>query len=84
MEHSEELRTFLAGVQRDAADGLAELLLGIDPNQDPEAARQAGSVLHALFIGIVVKWFMDPKQALSARELTEGLRIVTTHMTGTD
>jgi len=84
MEHSEELRTFLAGVQRDAADGLAELLLGIDPSQDPEAARKAGSVLHALFIGIVVKWFMDPKQALSARELTEGLHIVTEHMTGTD
>jgi len=84
MEHSEELRTFLAGVQRDAADGLAELLLGIDANQDPEAARKAGAVLHALFIGIVVKWFMDPKQALSARELTGGLRIVTEHMTGTD
>jgi hypothetical protein len=31
-----------------------------------------------------VKWFMDPKQALSARELTEGLRIVAKDMTGTD
>jgi len=83
MEHSEELRKFLAGVQHNAAEGLAELLLGIDPNQDPDAARKAGSVLHALFIGIIVKWFMDPKQALSARELTEGLRIVTEHITGT-
>jgi AcrR family transcriptional regulator len=84
MEHSEELRKFLAGVQHNAGEGLAELLLGIDAKQDPEAARQAGSVLHALFIGIIVKWFMDPKQALSARELTEGLGIVTEHMTGTD
>jgi AcrR family transcriptional regulator len=84
MEQNEELRTFLANVQRVAADGLAELLLGIDPAQDPEAARTAGSVLHALFIGIIVKWFMDPKQALSARELTEGLRIVTDHMAGRD
>jgi len=83
MEHNEELRAFLAGVQRDAAGGLAELFLGIDAAQDPEAARTAGSVLHALFIGIIVKWFMDPEQALSARELTEGLRIVTEHMTGT-
>jgi len=83
MEHSEELRKFLAGVQGVAAEGLAELLLGIDPNQDPEAARKAGSVLHALFIGVVVKWFMDPKQGLSARELTEGLQIVAEHMTGT-
>ena len=82
MEHNEELRTFLARVQRDAAGGLAELFLGIDPAQDPEAARTAGSVMHALFIGIIVKWFMDPKQALSARELTEGLRIVTEYMAG--
>ena len=82
VEHNEELRTFLAGVQRDAAGGLAELFLGIDPAEDPEAARTAGSVMHALFIGFIVKWFMDPKQALSARELTEGLRIVTEHMAG--
>jgi AcrR family transcriptional regulator len=82
MEGNEELRTFLAKVQRVAAGGLAELVLGIDPARDPEAARTAGSVLHALFIGIIVKWFMDPEQALSARELAEGLRIIAEHMTG--
>jgi AcrR family transcriptional regulator len=80
---NEELRTFLASVQRDAADGLAELFLGIDPAQDPESARTAGSVLHAMFIGIMVKWFMNPKQALSARELAEGLRIIAEHMAPT-
>jgi AcrR family transcriptional regulator len=79
--HNEELRTFLASVQRDAADGLAELFLRIDPVQDPESARTAGSVLHAMFIGIMVKWFMNPKQALSAHELAEGLRIIAEHMT---
>jgi AcrR family transcriptional regulator len=84
LEQNEELRTFLANVQRVAAGGLAELFLGIDPAQDPEAARTAGSVLHALFIGIIVKWFMDPEQALSARELTEGLRIISERMTGPD
>jgi AcrR family transcriptional regulator len=84
MGQNEELRSFLAGVQRVAAMGLAELFLGIDPEQDPEAARKAGSVLHALFIGVIVKWFMDPKQALSAQELTEGLRIISEHMTGED
>jgi len=83
MQQNQELRTFLARVQRDAASGLAELFLGIDAAQDPEAARTAGSILHALLIGIIVKWFMDPKQALSAQELTEGLRIITEHMTGT-
>jgi AcrR family transcriptional regulator len=84
MEHSEELRTFLAGIQRNAATGLAELFLGVGPEQDARVARQVGSVLHSLFIGVIVKWFMDPNQALSARELTEGLRIVTEHMTSTD
>jgi AcrR family transcriptional regulator len=79
--HNEELRTFLASVQRDAAAGLAELFLGIDPAQDPESARTAGSVLHAMFIGIMVKWFMNPKQALSAHELAEGLRMIAEHMT---
>jgi AcrR family transcriptional regulator len=78
--HNEELRTFLASVQGDAAAGLAELFLGIDPAQDPESARTAGSVLHAMFIGIMVKWFMNPKQALSAHELAEGLRIIAEHM----
>ena len=84
MEQNEELRTFLAGVQRVAAGGLAELFLGIDAAQDPEAARTAGSVLHAMLIGIIVKWFMDPEQALSAQELAEGLRIIAGQMAGPD
>lgn len=84
LEQNEELRTFLARVQRVAAGGLAELFLGIDPATDPESARTAGSVLHAMFIGIIVKWFMDPDQALSAAELTEGLRIIAGRMTGAD
>jgi AcrR family transcriptional regulator len=82
IEHNEELRTFLAGVQRDAAAGLAELFLRIDPAEEPESARTAGSILHALFIGVMVKWFMDPKQTLSPPELVEGLRIVSEYMAG--
>jgi len=82
MEHNEALRTYLAQVQAVAAAGLAELFLGLDPARDPEAVRTAGSLLHAMFIGIIVKWFMDPEQALSARELAEGMRIVAERMTG--
>ena len=33
---------------------------------------------------VMVKWFMDPRQALSAHELAEGLRIIAEHMTGKD
>lgn len=82
LQDNEELRTFLAGIQHDAATGLAELFLGINPAQDPEPARMAGSVLHAMFIGVMVKWFMDPKQALPAPELAEGLRIIAQHIAG--
>ena len=31
-----------------------------------------------------MKWFMDPKQALPARELAKGLRIIAEHMAGKD
>jgi AcrR family transcriptional regulator len=82
--HNEELRAFLAGVQRDAAFGLAEFFLEIDPAQSPEQARTAGAVLHALLIGVMVKWFMDPEQALTAPELAGGLRIIAERMTGKD
>jgi hypothetical protein len=68
---------------RNAGLGLAELFLGISQDQDADAARKAGSVLHALFIGVIVKWFMDPRRALSAHELTEGLRLIAERMTGT-
>ncbi|MGO8727998.1 MAG: hypothetical protein ACLQK8_15065 [Streptosporangiaceae bacterium] len=42
----------------------------------------AGSVLHALFIGIMVKWFMDPGQALSAAEVAQGLQIIGARLRG--
>jgi AcrR family transcriptional regulator len=82
--HNEELRAFLASIQRDAAFGLSEFFLGIDPAQAPEQARTAGAVLHALLIGVMVKWFMDPGQAPAATELAEGLRIIAERMTGKD
>jgi AcrR family transcriptional regulator len=78
---NEELRTFLAGIQRQAATGLAELFLGISQDQDAAAAHKAGSVLHAMFIGFAIKWFMDPEKALPAHDLAEGMRIIAEHMT---
>ena len=37
-----------------------------------------------MFIGIMAKWFMDPGQALTARELARGLQIIAEHMKGKD
>jgi AcrR family transcriptional regulator len=76
LNHNAELRAFLAEVQGPAATGLAELFFGIDQEAEPELARLVGSVYHALFIGVIAKWFMDPKQALTAHELAQGLRII--------
>jgi AcrR family transcriptional regulator len=81
-QQSEELRSFLAGIQDFAAGGLAELYLDINPEKDPAMARNAGGVLHAFFIGIVAKWFMDPAHAMTASELADGLRIISETMTG--
>jgi len=76
VEHNHELQAFLAGVQGLAAQGLAELFLGIDADADPEASLLAGTVMHALFIGLMAKYFLAPKQALTAEEVAAGLRIV--------
>jgi AcrR family transcriptional regulator len=73
---NEDLRGFLAGVQEIAGTGLAQMFLGIDPAADSAAGRSAGVVMHAMFIGLIAKYFLDPEQAPSAHELTEGLRVI--------
>jgi AcrR family transcriptional regulator len=80
-QSNEDLRAFLAGVQDIAGTGLAEMFLGIDPAGEPEAAKSAGVVMHAMFIGLIAKYFLDPAQAPSARVLTDGLRIIAERVT---
>ncbi len=75
-QRNEDLRAFLAGIQEFAGSGLAELFLGIDPATEPEAARTAGVVMHAIFMGLIAKYFLDPEHAPSAPELADGLRII--------
>jgi AcrR family transcriptional regulator len=79
-QRNEALRQFLAGIQDFAASGLAELFLGVDPEQDPETARAAGAVLHAMFIGLIAKYFLDPAHMPPAEEFADGMRIVAQHM----
>jgi hypothetical protein len=68
-------------VQEIAGTGLAEMFLGIDQVAEPEAAKSAGAVLHAMFIGLIAKYFLDPEQAPSAAGLTDGLRVIADRMT---
>jgi AcrR family transcriptional regulator len=74
-QRNTELRAFLAGVQGLAGQGLAELFLGIDAATDPEASRLAGFVMHALFIGLMMKYFLDPGQVPTGQEFAAGLAI---------
>ncbi|MFF2330276.1 MULTISPECIES: TetR/AcrR family transcriptional regulator [unclassified Streptomyces] len=71
-----ELHRALAGPQREGRNGLAENLLGIDPDKDPEKARVAGLFCQALLAGVMVQWLMDSESAPSAQDLTDGLKAV--------
>jgi AcrR family transcriptional regulator len=79
-QHNQGLHDFLAGIQEFAASGLAELFLGISAERDPAAARAAGAVLHAFFIGLIAKYYLSPAEALSAGELANGMRILAERM----
>ena len=75
-QHNEQLRTFLASVQEFAGRGLAEMFLGIDMQADPDLSRRAGYMMHALFIGLLAKFTLDPAQAPTSAELADGLRVI--------
>ncbi|MDX2730023.1 MULTISPECIES: TetR/AcrR family transcriptional regulator [Streptomyces] len=71
-----ELQKALAGPQREGRNGLAENMLGIDPETDPERARVAGLFCQALLAGVMVQWMIDRDSAPSAQDLTDGLKAV--------
>ncbi|MFF7364307.1 TetR family transcriptional regulator [Streptomyces sp. NPDC008125] len=71
-----ELQKALVGPQRAGRNGLAETMLGIDPEKEPEKARVAGLFCQALLAGVMVQWMMDRASAPSAQDLTEGLKAV--------
>ncbi|WP_405716771.1 MULTISPECIES: TetR/AcrR family transcriptional regulator [unclassified Streptomyces] len=76
IDRDPELRKALLGPQREGRDGLAENMLGIDPEKDPEKARVAGLFCQALLVGVMVQWLMDSESAPSAQDLTDGLKVV--------
>ncbi|MFF8616037.1 TetR/AcrR family transcriptional regulator [Streptomyces sp. NPDC015350] len=76
IDQDPELRKALLGPQREGRAGLAENMLGIDPEKDPEKARVAGLFCQALLAGVMVQWLMDSESAPSAQDLTDGLKAV--------
>ncbi|MDF6045023.1 TetR/AcrR family transcriptional regulator [Streptomyces sp. JH14] len=71
-----ELQKALAGPQQEGRAGLAENMLGIDPEADPETARVVGLFCQALLVGVMVQWMVDEESAPSAQDLTDGLRAI--------
>jgi AcrR family transcriptional regulator len=59
---------------------LANMFLKVDPEAEPERARQVGSLLYAILNGVMTQWLIDPLSAPSGRDLSIALRDVTHSM----
>lgn len=76
LDDDEKLREAIKEPQREGRLGIAEGMLGIDPEADPERARVAGLLCQALATGVMIQWMVDPDTAPSADDLTEGLKVL--------
>ncbi|MFD3537107.1 TetR/AcrR family transcriptional regulator [Streptomyces sp. NPDC058664] len=76
LDDDEKLREAIKEPQREGRLGIAEGMLGIDPEADPEKARVAGLLCQALATGVMIQWMVDPDTAPSADDLTEGLKVL--------
>jgi AcrR family transcriptional regulator len=73
-EHVPEIREYFAGVQDMVHEMFAQDVAGLDAG-DP-AAPGVGKILHALMIGVMVKWFLDPAKAPTGAELADAIRTI--------
>ena len=76
MDRVPEMRGALSdGIER-ARFAWAELLQGLDPEADKEAAWRVGSLYQALISGVLVQWLIDPNRAPSSRDLAAALKTI--------
>ncbi|MFE6713470.1 TetR/AcrR family transcriptional regulator [Streptomyces sp. NPDC057695] len=76
LDDDETLREAIKEPQREGRLGMAEGMLGIDPEAEPEKARVAGLLCQALATGVMIQWMVDPESAPTADDLTEGLKVL--------
>ena len=82
-EHSPKVRELLADSLRQGRAGLAAGLLGVAEDAlDGPAERALGSVQLALMSGMLVQWLIDPGQAPTERDITDGLFALAGHLAG--
>jgi AcrR family transcriptional regulator len=83
MDHVPEIRRGVGKALKNAWAALASLFLNVDEAAiDGETVRTVGAFHHGLMIGVMAQWLMDPKQAPSARDLTEAVRRLTAEPRG--
>jgi AcrR family transcriptional regulator len=75
-----EVRAAVAAGIEDARMFWAQALYGVDP-ADTERARAIGSLLQALFSGVLVQWLIDPERAPTPADLAQALRAVAAAVT---
>jgi AcrR family transcriptional regulator len=75
-----EVHDALATALNQARMALATMFLKVDPQAEPERARQVGSLFYAILSGVMTQWLIDPLGAPSGRDLSIALRDVTTSM----
>jgi AcrR family transcriptional regulator len=69
-------RGFLAGNLHTARVGLAAMFLDQEESAvSQHTAATTGTFLHVLLSGLILQWLLDPASALSAKGLTEALRV---------
>lgn len=76
IDRSADLRKFFARIQPEAHLGLAELFHGADPTLDEKKRLLVGKLYHAILIGVMSQYFIDPQTAPSGHDLAEALRVV--------
>ncbi|RSS83028.1 TetR/AcrR family transcriptional regulator [Streptomyces sp. WAC06614] len=78
-----ELRTLLAASQGEGRRGLVAMLTDL-PEEDlsDRDTRTLGAFYQVLLNGLMVQWMFDPDTAVSAEELTEGMRRAAEAMVG--
>jgi AcrR family transcriptional regulator len=72
-EADPEVQRRLAAAMEAARIALAELFLGVDPQAEPERARQVGAFYYAILSGLMTQWLVDPDSAPSGSDLAAAL-----------
>jgi AcrR family transcriptional regulator len=77
MVGQEEARAIIAGKVHLARAGLAAMFLNQDESSvSEETVRTVGTFFHVVLSGLVLQWLIDPKSAITAKDLTGTLRTV--------